>query len=95
MDCGSTVGLTYFKYFQNLEMIVLMVAASMFTNLKQKFVKFEVITANVGNQLKHRNMRSCIQFNFTNLGLLPKNIFCYPGSEASAKEMYGKAQVEP
>ena len=50
-------------------MIVLMVAASMFTNLKQKFVKCEVITANVGNQLKLRNTRSCIQFYFTNLGL--------------------------
>ena len=44
LDCGSTVGLTHFKYFQNREMIVLMVAAKMFTYLKQKFVKCEVIT---------------------------------------------------
>ena len=33
-------------------MIVLMVKASMFTNLKQKFGKCEVITADVGSQLK-------------------------------------------
>ena len=60
---------------------VLMVAASMFTNLKQKFFKCEVITANVGNQLKLCNTRSCIQFYFTNLGLHPKNMFCYPGQD--------------
>ena len=79
MEYGSTVGLTHFKYFQTWEMVVLMVTSSMFTNLKQKFGKYEVITANVGNRLKLRNTRSCIQFYFTNLGLHPKNIFCYPG----------------
>ena len=35
----------------------------------------------VGNQLKFCNTRSCIQFYFINLGLHPKNIFCYPGGD--------------
>ena len=61
-----------------------MVAASMFTNLKKKFIKCEVITANVGNQLKLCNTRSCIKFYFTNLELHPKNIFCYPDGDLKA-----------
>ena len=52
MDYGSTVGHTHFKYFPTWEMTVLMVTASMFTNLKLSFKKCEVITANVGIQLK-------------------------------------------
>ena len=73
-DYGSTVGLIHFKYFQTWEMTVLIVTAFMFTNLKQKFWKLEVITANVGNQLKLWYMRSCIQFFFRNLELNKKKI---------------------
>ena len=81
LDHCSTVGLTHFKYFQTWEMVVLMVTSSMFTNLKQKFWKCEVITAIVGNQLKLCYTRSCVQFYSRNFGLHPKNIFCYPGQD--------------
>ena len=63
-------------------MIVLMVTASMFTNQKQRFWKYEVILANVSIQLKLWNTRSCIQFYFRNLGLHPKNIFFYPAPKS-------------
>ena len=78
MDYGSTVGLTHFKYSQTWEMTVMMVTASMFTNQKQMFWKCEVITANIGNRLKLRNARSCIQFYFRNLGLHQKKKILLP-----------------
>ena len=46
----------------------------------------------VGDQLKPHNTRSCIQFCFRNLGLHPKNIFCYPGQRVGDHNPRGMQQ---
>ena len=47
-------------------------------NSLAKGKKHHINITKVGNLLKARNTRSCIQFCFRNLGLHPTNIFCNP-----------------
>ena len=64
---------------QTWEILVLMVTAYIFTDLKQKeFFLFN--TEKIGNQLKLCNTLSCIQLYFKNLGLHPKKYFLLPWS---------------